>query len=444
MFESLSNRLKKVFSSLSRKKNLTEANIAEALVEIKQALLASDVSFEVVQKFIEEIKTECIGQRVFQNVEPGQQVVKLVHDKLISILGDEVADLDSKRPLRILMVGLNGAGKTTSSAKLAQHLKSLGEKPCLIACDLQRPAAIEQLKVLGQQIEVPVLSYDDKNVLEVGQKALKNASEMGCSHLIFDTAGRLQIDVPLIEELKQLKGIILPEEILLVTDSALGQEAVNIAKVFNEALGLTGVILTKLDGDAKGGAALSMRRTVQVPIKFVTTGEKINDLEKFYPDRMVNRILGMGDIVSLVEKANQDIGTSTMDAMAQRAFAKDFSMEDFLNLMGQMKKMGPLSGLSKWLPGNPNFQINEAQDKMFKRMEAFILSMTIQERQHPHLLNSTYRRLRIAKGAGLSISDFNRFLKHFQNVKKMFQKLRKMDKSKMQELIKMQGGSLFN
>jgi signal recognition particle subunit SRP54 len=282
---------------------------------------------------------------------------------------------------------------------------------------------------------VPVFAYDHCDVLTIGPKALKASAEAGCTVLIFDTAGRLQIDLPLIEEVKQLKALIQPEEILLVADSALGQEAVNVAKTFNDALQLTGLILTKLDGDAKGGAALSMKRTVNIPIKFAAIGEKLGDFEKFYPDRMASRILGMGDIVSLVEKAQNEIGDAAFGQIANRAFERDFTIEDFLTQLQQMKKLGSVAGLTKWLPGVSTFKASEQQEREWKRIEAIILSMTVQERKNPCLLNSTYRRLRISKGAGLPISEFNRFLKRYQAMKKMLQKFRKTDPSQLQGML---------
>ena len=435
MFESLSDRFSKIFSSLSKKRNLNENNIAEALADIKKALLASDVSFEVVQNFIDEIKNECIGQRIFQNVQPGQQVVKIVYDKLVEILGGEQADLCTQRPLKIMMVGLHGAGKTTTSAKLALWLKNKNEKPALVACDIYRPAAIEQLKILGQQINIPVFSYGQIPVEEIAQKALKDATNQHCSVIIFDTAGRLQIDEPLIDEVKQLKQCIQPQEIFLVVDSALGQEAVNISKTFHEALNLTGTILTKLDGDTKGGAALSKKRSVQLPIKFSGTGEKIEDFEKFYPDRMASRILGMGDIVSLVEKAQEEMDKTTIDHLSQRLMQGNFNFDDFLLHIQQMKKIGSQGGWTKWLPNLPFLQSNDLYDKEIKACEAFLLSMTPQERQHPNLLNSSYRRARITQGAGLNISDFNKFLKRFQTIKKISQKIKKTDPKKLKSML---------
>jgi len=436
MFEALSNRFSKIFSSLSKKRNLNENNISEALADIKTAFLASDVDFEVTQNFIEEVKNECIGQRVFQNVEPGQQVVKIVHDKLIDILGgnEQTNKLSSQRPLSIMMVGLQGSGKTTTSAKLALWLKNKQEKPALVACDIYRPAAIEQLKILGLQIDVPVFSYGQIPIDKIAKNALKDAKDAGCSIIIFDTAGRLQIDQKLIDEVKLLKKCVQPQESLLVIDSALGQEAVNVSKTFHEALDLTGVILTKLDGDAKGGAALSMKKSVGLPIKFSGVGEKTDEFERFHPDRMASRILGMGDIVSLVEKAEEEMDHDTVAQLSQRLIRGDFNFEDFRLHIQQMKKIGSQTSLAKWLPNIPLFQTANLDDEL-KRCEAFLSSMTPQERQHPHLLNSSYRRARITKGAGLNISDFNKFIKRFQNMKKMSQKLRKMDIKKFKETM---------
>lgn len=443
MFEFLSDRFSKIFSNLSKKRNLNENNIADALADIKKALLASDVSFEIVQSFIQEIKSECIGQKVFQNVQPGQQVVKIVYDKLIEVLGGKYTEVSTQRPLRVLMVGLQGSGKTTASAKLALWFKNKGERPCLIACDIYRPAAIDQLKILGQQIDVPVFAYGQISVNEIATKGLKDAQAANCNVMIFDTAGRLQIDTALIEEVKNLKHVVHPEETFLVMDSALGQEAVNVAKTFHNELELTGAILTKLDGDTKGGAALSLKRAVDIPIKFSGIGEKVEDFEKFYPDRMASRILGMGDIVSLVEKARSEMDNDTVESLSQRLMSGEFNFSDFLLQIQQMKKMGT-HGLGKWLPGIAGLQMDDAYSVEMKQNEALLLSMTPQEREKPSLLNSSYRRMRITKGAGLNVSTFNKFLKRFQMMKKMSQKLRKADPKKLQSMLKMfSGGNDF-
>lgn len=442
MFEVLSDRFSKIFSNLSKKRNLNENNIAEALSDIKKAFLAGDVDFDVAQNFIQEVKKECIGQQVFKNIQPGQQVVKIVYDKLVATLGESQCDLDSQRPLSIMMVGLQGSGKTTTSAKLALSLKSKGEKPVLVACDIYRPAAIDQLKILGEQIDVPVLSYGQIPVLEIAQKARSEAKEMGATVVIFDTAGRLQIDQPLIEEVQQLKASVCPQEILFVVDSALGQESVNVLRSFHDSLGLTGVILTKLDGDSKGGVVLSVKRTLNLPIKFVGSGEKLEHFEKFYPDRMASRILGMGDIVSLVEKAQEEMDENTVNTLAQRLLSGDFTFEDFLKQIQQVKKFG-VYGLQKWLPAFANLNVVETQGNEIKLFEVIIQSMTPQERKNPNLMNSSYRRARVLKGSGKSVSDFNKLLKRFQGVKKMAQKIKKADPKKLKKIVDSLGGDSF-
>ena len=434
MFEVLSDRFSKIFSNLSKKRNLNERNIADALNDIKRALLASDVAFGVVNNFIEEIKNECIGQRVFQNVQPGQQVVKIVYDKLVAVLGGEGADLNTKRPLTIMMVGLHGAGKTTASAKLALWLKNKGDRPALVACDIYRPAAIDQLKILGEQIGVPVLTYGQIPVKDIAKKAMQEAKSANYNVVIYDTAGRLQIDEPLIEEVKTLKDIVQPQETLLVIDSALGQASVDVTSKFNAALTLTGVVLTKLDGDSKGGAALSMKQTVNLPIKFSGIGEKVEDFEKFYPERMASRILGMGDIVSFVEKAQEELDQKSMESISSRLLSGNFNFDDFLLQIQQMKKIGT-SGIFKWLPKFSALGETDVYDEEMKRCEALLLSMTRQERQQPALLNSSYRRARITHGAGLNVSDFNKFLKRFQMLKKVAQKMNKVDPQKIKSML---------
>lgn len=442
MFEVLSGHFSKIFSSLAKKRNLNEKNIAEALSDIKKAFLAGDVDFDVVQNFIQEVKTECIGQQIFKNIQPGQQVVKIVYDKLVATLGGNQCDLDSQRPLSVMMVGLQGSGKTTTSAKLALSLKSKGEKPVLVACDIYRPAAIDQLKVLGKQIGVPVLSYGQIPVLEIAQKARNDAKEIGATVVIFDTAGRLQIDQPLIEEVQQLKKSVCPQEILFVVDSALGQESVNVLRSFHDSLGLTGVVLTKVDGDSKGGVVLSIKRTLNLPIKFVGSGEKLEYFEKFYPDRVASRILGMGDIVSLVEKAQEEMDDGILNTLTQRLLSGDFTFEDFLKQIQQIRKFGTY-GLQKWLPFFANSNTLETQEKEIKLFEVIIQSMTPQERKTPNLMNSSYRRARVLKGSGTSVSDFNRFLKRFQGLKKMAQKIKNADPKKLKTIVDSWGGPSF-
>ena len=426
MFEALSDRFSKIFSILSKKRNLTESNISEALGDIRRALLSSDVAFEVVETFIEDIKRECVGKEVFKNVQPGQQVVKIVHDRLVEILGDERSALNAQRPLNMLLVGLQGSGKTTTAAKLALYLKNKQERPVLVACDIHRPAAIEQLAILGKNIDVPVLSYGNIPVTDIAGKAIVDAKKLQASVVIFDTAGRLQIDEVLMDEVRQLKAVVRPQEVLLVVDGALGQEGVRVSKAFHEALGLTGVILTKLDGDAKGGAALSMKRVVNVPIKFSGIGEKSEDFEVFHPDRMANRILGMGDIVSFVEKTQGAFEAETAEKLAKKLIKGDFDFEDFLMQLQKMRQLDP-NRLRRLLPNGSMLHMKDDMSETLKRQEALVLSMTRQERRQPHLVLSPYRRARIIKGAGVTMVEFNRFVKQFQQLKKVTKRLGKMD-----------------
>ena len=431
MFELLSTRLSKIFSKLSRKKNLTESNISDTLNDIKKALLASDVNFEVVQQLITDVKASCIGQKVFKNVQPGQQVVKIVYDKLVDLLGEKQVPLSENRPLTVMMVGLQGSGKTTACAKLAKQLKDAGSKPCLIACDIYRPAAIDQLRILGQQIDVPVFSYENLDVSEIAKRGIKDGQASQCDVFIIDTAGRLQIDTMLMDEVKALKSAVNPQEILWVMDSALGQEAVTIAKGFNEALNVSGIVVSKLDGDAKAGAILSVKTALHVPIKFASVGEKLDLFEPFYPDRIASRILGMGDIVSLVEKAQSELNDETV----MKYFSGEFTLDDFLSQLQKMKKVGSLSQISKWLPGIANEKLMERQEKEMLRMEVILQSMTPQERRYPHLLNSMYRRNRIIKGAGVKISDYNLCLKKYQSLKKMMSKLSKKNPDQLRAMM---------
>lgn len=428
MFESLTSKLTKVFSKLSRKGHLSENNIADALSEVRKAFLSADVSFDVTQNFIESVKSDCIGQKVIKSVSPGQQTIKIVSDKLVEILGGKTEELESKKPLKVLMIGLQGAGKTTFSAKLANLLQKKEYSPLLVPCDIYRPAAIDQLITLAQQSELAYYdSTEIKNVSKIAKKALKQASKENQDAIIFDTAGRLQVDENLIDELKDLKSTVKPDEILLVADGALGQEAVNVASKFHKDLGLTGIILTKLDGDARAGAALSMKSVTGVPIKFVGHGEKIDDIEIFHPDRIAQRILGMGDVVSLVEKTQEKIAEDEAERLTKRALSKDFNFEDFLVQIRQMKKLGPLSSISKFLPGSlKSMSVGQEQEEDFKSIEAIILSMTKTERSKPALLLNTARQARIAKGSGSTMMDIKKLLKRFKQMKKMMQKFKKM------------------
>ncbi len=444
MFESLTEKLTGALRNLRGVGSLSENNMAEALKEVRAALLSADVHFKVARDFIDRVQAECVGQSVLKSVTPGQQVVKIIHDELVKLLGEGATELSPKRPLKVLMVGLHGSGKTTSTAKLGKLLKKKGARPFVVACDIYRPAAIDQLEILAKQEELGF--YADrasKDVPAIGTKALETALAANADVILFDTAGRLQIDTDLIEEVKRLKAAVQPDEILLVADGALGQEAVNVAKAFHDALGLTGLILTKLDGDARGGAALSIKAVTSVPIKFIGTGEKTADFEPFYPDRLASRILGMGDVVSLVEKAQENIDQKEAERMAEKMRKADFNLEDFLAQMQQVKKMGSMQSLMGMMPGMSGVQLPGDADKQMKRTEAIIQSMTIQERRKPGLLNGN-RRLRIAKGAGVELIEVNRLIKQFEQMQKLMKMMKGGNQRKlMQQMQAMKGRGGF-
>jgi signal recognition particle subunit SRP54 len=424
MFESLTDKLGSALRNLRGVGRLSEENMAAALQEVRTALLAADVHFKVARDFVERVQAQCAGQEVLKSVTPGQQVVKIIHDELVRLLGEGSTSLSAARPLKILMVGLHGSGKTTSTAKLGKLLKKRGYRPLVAACDVYRPAAIDQLEILAKQEELAF--YADRasqDVPAIGTAALTAATAAGCDCIIFDTAGRLQIDAALIEEVKRLHAKVQPDEVLLVADGALGQEAVNVAKAFHDALALTGLVLTKLDGDARGGAALSIKAVTGVPIKFIGTGEKTGDFDTFYPDRLASRILGMGDVVSLVEKAQENIDQKEAEKMAEKMRKADFNLEDFLAQMQQIKKMGSMQSIIGMMPGMSGMQLPEGADKEMARTEAIIHSMTPQERRKPDLLNGN-RRQRIAKGAGVKIVDVNQLLKQFQQMQKMMKMMK--------------------
>lgn len=426
MFEAITENLSKALRNLRGLGKLTDENMSEALGEVRKALLSADVHFKVARDFMEKVRAQCVGLEVVKSITPGQQIVKIINDELEKLLGAGETDLSPIRPLKIMMVGLHGSGKTTTSAKLAALLRKQGLRPALLACDVYRPAAIDQLEILGKQIDIPV--YADRNLKDVprlGANLEKIALENGANVLIFDTAGRLQIDTELIEEIKKLRETVAPKEILLVADSALGQEAVNVAKAFNEAVGVTGIVMTKLDGDARGGAALSIKAVSGAPIKFAGTGEKLSDIEVFHADRMAQRILGMGDIVSLVEKAQENIDMDEAAKMAEKLRKADFNLEDFLSQMRQIKKLGSLGGIMKMIPGlsNSGIEIGEKEENRVKRMEAIILSMTLAERRNPTILNAR-RRLRIANGSGTQVRDVNTLLKQFEQMRKMMKMMK--------------------
>ncbi len=424
MLENLTEKLTKALRNIRGMGTLSESNMQEALGEVRQALLGADVHFKVVREFIERVKAESIGKEVLQSVSPGQQLIKIIHDELVRLLGEGSTELSYVRPLKIMMVGLHGSGKTTSSGKLARLLKKQGLNPCLIACDVYRPAAIDQLEVLGKQLGVKVYSNrESKDVVKLASDFERQAISEGFNVLIFDTAGRLQIDEALIKEIVDLKAKVNPAEVFLVADAALGQEAVNVAKSFNDAVSITGVILTKLDGDARGGAALSIKSVSGAPIKFAGVGEKLEDLEVFHPDRMAQRILGMGDVVSLVEKAQEHIDEKEAMRMAEKMRRAEFDLEDFLSQMRQIKKLGSMGSLIKMIPGLSGIQVGEREEKKMRQTEAIILSMTPEERRNPNILNAR-RRLRIAKGSGTEVRDVNTLMKQFEQMRKIMKMMK--------------------
>jgi signal recognition particle subunit SRP54 len=443
MFESLTEKLSSALRNLRGVGKLSEENMAEALQEVRTALLSADVHFKVAREFVERVQTQCVGQEVLKGVAPGQQVVKIIHDELVRLLGEGTTTLAAARPLKILMVGLHGSGKTTSTAKLGKLLKKRGYRPFVAACDVYRPAAIDQLEILAKQEELGF--YADrvsKDVPAIAVAALAAAQAATADCIIFDTAGRLQIDAELIEEVKKLHARVQPDEVLLVADGALGQEAVNVAKAFHDALALTGLVLTKLDGDARGGAALSIKSITGVPIKFVGTGEKTGDFDTFYPDRLASRILGMGDVVSLVEKAQETIDHKEAEKMAETMRKGDFNLEDFLAQMQQVKKMGSIQSIMGMMPGMSGVELPAGADRQMARTEAIIKSMTKQERRKPELLNGS-RRKRIADGAGVKIVEVNQLLKQFQQMQQMMKMMKGGGAKKMMrqmEAMKGKGG----
>ena len=424
MFDSLSDKLQDIIAKTAGQKELTRENMQEALREIRRALLEADVNLRVVKAFISNIKDKAEGENVLQGVNPSQQLVKIVHDELIALLGKEVSRLDfSGHPNLIMMLGLQGSGKTTSSAKLAVKLKKGGRNPLMVACDVYRPAAITQLKTLGEQIGVEVYSEDSKDVQSIIQNAINYSKEKGYNTLILDTAGRLQIDTDMMAELLLIDRVFHPAEKLLVIDSMTGQEAVNVAENFDAQLGVTGLVLTKLDGDSRGGAALSVVYCTHKPIKLTGTGEKLNALEDFYPERMATRILGMGDIVSLVERAQEVFDEKTAKEMEKKMAKAEFSFNDFLKMQSQMKMFGSMDQLLGMIPGlkiskDDRQKISHEGEKQIKKIEVLIQSMTPEEREHPELMNSS-RKKRIAQGAGVPLHELNVFINQFEQMRKM-------------------------
>ena len=439
MFENLSERLERSFKILKGEGKITEINVAETLKDVRRALLDADVNYKVAKQFTDTVKTKALGQDVLTAVKPGQLMVKIVHDELATLMGGETAEVNlSQNPSIILMSGLQGSGKTTFSGKLAKMLKSKkGKRPLLVACDVYRPAAIEQLKVLGEQIDVPVYTEEDsKDPVSISANAVKYAKENHFDLVIVDTAGRLAIDEQMMNEIEAIKKKINPTETLFVVDSMTGQDAVNTAKEFNDRLDFDGVVLTKLDGDTRGGAALSIRTVVDKPIKFVGTGEKLDAIDQFHPARMADRILGMGDIVSLVERAQEQYDEEEAKRLQKKIAKNQFDFNDFLNQIAQIKKMGNLKELASMIPGvGKAIKDIDIDDNAFKSIEAIIYSMTPEERSNPAILNGS-RRQRIAKGSGTNIQEVNRLLKQFDQTRKMMKMVTGSKMGKMMPKLK--------
>ncbi|PYJ42699.1 MAG: signal recognition particle protein [Verrucomicrobia bacterium] len=435
MFPQLSEKLQEVFKELRGHGTLSEANIESALRQVRLALLEADVDFQVAKRFITQVKEKALGETVLRSITPGQQVVKIFHDELSALLGGDAAPLRIEDRTRILIVGLNGSGKTTSSAKLARLLQKQGKSPRLVALDLQRPAAIHQLATLGKEIDVPVFTPGpgEGDVQRAAAAALQDEKPTDID--IFDTAGRQELDESLIQELKELKDFLEPQEILLVVDAATGQQAVSVATHFNDALAITGIVLTKLDGDARGGAALSMREVTGRPIKFAGTGEKLDQFEVFVPERLAGRILGMGDVIGLVEKAAEAVDAEDAARLERKLRTASFDFNDFLAQFKMMRRMGPLENVLGMLPGMSNMQGLSIDEKQLKRTEAIVLSMTKKERTHPDILNAR-RRQRIARGSGCTVTEVNDLLRRFDQMRKMMKSAGKM-KNMLKQLQKL-------
>lgn len=421
-FEGLSDKLSAVFKKLKSKGKLNQDDIKLAMREVRLALLEADVNYKVVKDFVKNVSERAVGEEVLESLTPAQQVIKIVNDELCKLMGSENSRIQfpSKPPCIVMMCGLQGSGKTTHSAKLAKYFKAQGRRPLLVACDVYRPAAIEQLKIVGEKAEVPVFELGQIDPVEIAAKAVAHAKDYGNDLVILDTAGRLHIDDQLMEELSNMKQAVNPSEILLVVDSMTGQDAVNVAESFNDTLGITGVILTKLDGDTRGGAALSVLAVTGKPVKFAGTGEKLEDLEPFHPERMASRILGMGDVLSLIEKAQETLDEKKAGKMIEKLKQQSFDMNDLLEQMQQIKKMGPIKQIVSMLPGADKLKDENLDDseKQMARVEAVIRSMTKEERENPKLINPSRKR-RIAAGSGTKVEDVNRLLKQFEMMQKM-------------------------
>ena len=439
MFENLSNRLQDVFSSLKKTGSIDESALDLAMRDIRRALLEADVSLEVVKKFISEVKQKALGQEIIQSISPSQMIIKLVNDELINILGNDTAtiNIEGKKPASLMLVGLQGSGKTTSIAKLAKFIKSKYNKNILlVSLDVNRPAAFEQLQKLAHDIDIEILpKVENQSPENIAKRAIAAAEINDIDLILFDTAGRTSIDDNLMQELKELESIVEPIETLLILDSMTGQDAINVAKNFSDKIKLTGSILTRVDGDARGGAALSLKMTTGCPIKFIGNGEKIDDIEIFHPDRIANRILDMGDVVTLVEKAGENIDHQEAEKMAERLQQGEFDLNDLLSQINQMKKMGGISSMLKFIPGMKNLgdKANTVSDDAIKKQEAIILSMTKLERRKPKMINSS-RKQRIAKGSGTVVSEVNRILKQHRKMADMMKRVSKKGMSGLQDL----------
>lgn len=426
-FEGLSSKFQNIARKFKGKTRITESDLKEMLREVKLALLEADVNYKIVKEFIATIQEKALGQDVLKSLTPGQQVIKIVKDELVELLGgtDARINISPNPPTIIMMVGLQGSGKTTTAAKLANILRKDGKKPLLVACDVYRPAAIKQLQVLGAQLNIPVYANENsQDVVKISKQAIEQAISKLNDVIIIDTAGRLQIDEVLMEELKNLKSAVKPHEILLVVDSMTGQEAVNVAESFKDAVGIDGIVLTKLDGDTRGGAALSVKKVTGRPIKYIATGEKMNDIEQFHPDRMASRILGMGDVLSIIEKAEEAITEEEAEKLEAQLRKNKFDLDDYLTQLRQIKKMGSFSSILKMIPGlGSKMKDIQVDDKEFLRIESMICSMTKEEKRNPKILNGQ-RRLRIAKGSGTTVEQLNKFMKSFEMTQKMMKQMK--------------------
>jgi len=426
MFEALQEKLNKVFRSITGKGRLTEKNISDAVRQVKLSLLEADVNYKVVKQFINEVKREALGEEVLKSFTPEQQFIKIIRDKLVQIMGEKSEPLHlNKRPSPIMLVGLQGSGKTTTAAKLANLLKKKGKRPLLVAADTYRPAAIDQLVKLGKMIDVEVFTGDRKNPVKIVKEAIKHAKDSIYDVMIVDTAGRLHIDEQMMDELVKIKDILNPDEILLVVDAMTGQDAINSAKAFDEKLDITGFIVTKMDGDARGGVILSIRYITGKPVKFIGVGEKVDALEEFHPDRVASRILGMGDVLSLIEKIEQEMDKEKMEKTAKKFMQAEFTLEDFLDQIKQIKKMG-MDKIIEMLPSQfktPDMDL-ASSEKELKKIEAIINSMTLEERRKPHIIDYS-RKKRIAKGSGTKIQDINKLLRSYDDMKKLMKRMKR-------------------